>query len=137
MEGKQKELYIDGFDKITKNNTENNPIRLINDIGKWDLQLQINKVNIKLQEDQKQDAKVYEEEEPDRCQHLIDNIEGIHNSVNTLNAKIISTSYWYDLQGNYPTPNKNHQQEKYPVKAIFTVIEKHCSGLSSGNYPKL
>ena len=73
----------------------------------------------------------------DKCQHLIDKIASLQNSVNTLNAKIIITLYWYDLQGNYPTPNKNFPQEKYPIKAIFTVTEHHCGGLSSGRNCKV
>ena len=53
-------------------------------------QLEIDQVNIHLQEDQLEDAIVYEEEEQDKCKSLIDNIAGLKNSVNTLNTKIIT-----------------------------------------------
>ena len=33
---------------------------------------------------------IYEEEEPDKCKYLIDNIAGLQNSVNTPNTKIIT-----------------------------------------------
>ena len=34
-EGEEKEFNIDEFKKITSDDAENNPIRLLNDIGKW------------------------------------------------------------------------------------------------------
>ena len=51
-EGEEKEFNIDEFKKITSDDAENNPIRLLNDIGKWYSQLEIDKVNPQLQEDQ-------------------------------------------------------------------------------------
>ena len=54
--------------------------------GKWYSQLEIYKVNLQLQEDQLEDTKVYEEEEPDKCKYLNDNISGLKNLVNTLNV---------------------------------------------------
>ena len=65
-EGKEKEFNKDEFNKITSDDAENNPIHLLNNIGKWYSQLEIDKFNLQLQEDQLEDAIVYEEEGPDK-----------------------------------------------------------------------
>ena len=48
--------------KNTSDDADNNPIRLLNNIGKWYSQLEIYKVNLQIQEDQLEYEKVYEEE---------------------------------------------------------------------------
>ena len=79
------------------------------------------KVNLQLQEDQLEYAKVYKEEEPEKCEYCINKIAGLQNSVNTLNEKIISASYWYGLQGNYPTHTKNLREGR----GILGRLKRH------------
>ena len=78
-EGEEKEFSIYKLKKTTPYDAGNNPTRLLNNIGKWYSQLEIEKVNLQLQEDQLEDAIVYEEEGPDKCKHLIDKIASLQN----------------------------------------------------------
>ena len=48
-EGKKMGFNIDKFDKTTWDDTDNNPILLLNDIVKWYYKLHINKFNIQIQ----------------------------------------------------------------------------------------
>ena len=84
------------------------------------------KFNLQIQEDQLEYSKVYKEEEPEKCEYCINKIAGLQNSVNTLNEKIISASYWYGLQGNYPTHTKKiyEKEEEFWVDSKDTIIKK-------------